>query len=130
MLKLIYGLYRLPALTRVQFNDHWQRVHAPLVRERAALLGILRYVQCHTVDDSRLDALTARSGGTGFDGVAELWFDPAQLVANHDNPLAQRAGRELYLDEQRFIDFSRSVITIAQEHEVVPCWSPGTGVST
>ena len=47
--KLVYALRRLPHLSREEFQRYWREVHAPLVAERASVLGITRYVQCHTL---------------------------------------------------------------------------------
>lgn len=121
MLKLSFCLHRLPGFSRAQFQDYWRRVHAPLVLERAALLRIRRYVQVHTLDDARFAPfLASRGGADAFDGVAELWFDSAEdLFVGADDAQVRKAGRELYEDEQRFIDLARSPLFFAEEHEVV-----------
>jgi uncharacterized protein (TIGR02118 family) len=125
-LKLVFCLHRLPGLSRTEFQDHWRRVHAPLVLERAALLRIRRYVQSHTLEDPRFAAfLASRGGREAYDGIAELWFESFDdLAAGQDDPRVQQAGRELREDEQRFIDLPRSPMFFAQEHEVVAYRGP------
>ena len=76
MVKLIFCLHRRPELSREQFQAYWRDRHAPLVASFAPVLGIRRYVQCHTLDDVSFAAMTASRGSLpGYDGVAELWFD-------------------------------------------------------
>jgi len=121
MIKIVYCLHRLPHLSRTEFHDHWRSVHGPLVAERAALLGIRRYVQCHTLDDASTAHLAALRGGVGaYDGVAELWLDGVGAGRPVPSAQAQRAAHELLEDERRFIDLSRSCLFVAEEHEVVP----------
>lgn len=122
MIKLVYCLRRLPELSREEFQRYWRQTHGPLVRERAQALGIRRYVQVHTLDSPLNEVLAASRGSTGeaFDGVAELWWESAEsLAAATGTPEGRRAARELLEDEKRFIDFSRSVVFVAEEHPVV-----------
>lgn len=44
MFKLTYCLRRKPGMTWDEFSTYWRDVHAPLVKERAEVLGIRRYV--------------------------------------------------------------------------------------
>jgi|SRR5437867_4798893 len=121
MIKIIYCLHRLPHLLRAEFHAYWRSVHGPLVAERAALLGIRRYVQCHAIDEASYAQLPAsRDGLTGYDGVAELWLDGTAAAPAASHPAARRAARELLDDERRFIDLSRSCLFVTEEHEIVP----------
>ncbi len=72
MIKLVYCLRRLPDLSRQEFQRYWWETHGPLVLERAAALGIRRYVQVHTLDTPLNEALRASRGSAeeAFDGVA------------------------------------------------------------
>ena len=55
-----------------------------------------------------------------YDGVAELWWDsPESFAAGGSTPERRQAARELFQDEKRFIDFSRSLAFVAQEHPFV-----------
>jgi uncharacterized protein (TIGR02118 family) len=122
MLKLIYCVRRLPTMSRDEFQSYWRETHGPLVRERAQVLGIRRYVQVHTLDSSLNEAMRASRGTDPdvFDGVAELWWDSAEsFSAGASTPGGRQAARELYEDEKRFIDFSRSTAFVAQEHQFV-----------
>ena len=120
MLKLVYCLRRRPELSVENFQRYWREVHAPLVAERAALLGIKRYVQVHTGMPEVNEVLQARNGGSPepYDGVAELWVESLDALASED-PAVQQAAAELLADEGNFIDLARSPIWIAQEHVVI-----------
>lgn len=120
MLKLTYCLRRKPGMSWDEFSTYWRDVHAPLVKERAPILGIKRYVQVRTLQDRQtLAALQARNGGSPepFDGIAELWFEPSERDAGGE--AARTAGRELLEDERNFIDLPNSPIWYGEEWEVV-----------
>jgi len=126
MVKLVYALRRLPHLSREEFQRYWREVHAPLVAERASVLGIRRYVQCHTRSDAGSDAahagFQARNGGSPapFDGFAELWFEPpASDRSEADAQAAAQAAAELLDDERNFIDLPNSPATMTDEHHIV-----------
>lgn len=122
MVKLVYCLRRLPHLTREEFQRYWRETHGPLVRERAGVLGIKRYVQIHTLDSPLNEALrrSRNSPEEPFDGVAELWWESVEaLAASTSTEEGRRAGRQLFEDEKNFIDFGRSVIFVAEEKPVV-----------
>ena len=92
---------------------------AGLVRERAEILGIKRYVQVRTLQDRELHArLQSRNGGSPepFDGIAELWFES---LAGTGHPNAGQASRELLEDERNFIDLPNSPIWYGEETVVV-----------
>lgn len=120
MIRLIFCLRRLPALSQAEFQDYWRNVHAPLVAERAAALRIARYVQHHTLYDPALRPLLGpRAVDDPYDGVAELgWHDLGDLRGN-DSDAARQAGRDLLEDERRFIDLPRSPIFLARSDVIV-----------
>ena len=126
MVKLVYALRRLPHLSREEFQRYWREVHAPLVAERASVLGIRRYVQCHTRIDASSDAahagFQARNDGSPppFDGFAELWFEPpASDRSDAEAQAAAQAAAELLADERNFIDLPNSPATMTDEHYIV-----------
>ena len=121
MVKLVFCLRRREGLSREEFQRYWREHHAPLVRSWAPVMGVRRYVQLHTLDSPLNDALRApRDGPEPYDGIAELWWDDeAALAASTNTAEGRRGAREMLEDEARFIDFSRSPIWIAEEHEIV-----------
>lgn len=126
MIKLTFCLRRLPHLSREEFQRYWRETHAPLVAERAKVLGILRYVQCHTGHDAlNAGAQASRSGPEAYDGVAELWFESEAALAANAGPAAAKAAAELLDDEKRFIDLANSPLWWGEEHEIVgPAGAP------
>ena len=122
MIKLAYCLRRRPEIDREAFQEYWRTTHAPLVRAAAEVLGVRRYVQCHTVSTALDEALATSRGCTveAFDGIAELWWDDeAALMAGSSSPEGQAAGVILLKDEANFIDFTRSAIFFVRENVVV-----------
>ena len=67
--RIVFPLRRLPHLSRDEFQEYWLSTHAPLVASHAATLGIVRYQQVHTRQETRVTEVPC------FDGVAELWVD-------------------------------------------------------
>jgi len=122
MVKLVFCLRRLPHLSREEFQRYWRETHAPLVRERAAAIGALRYVQVHTAHDAANEMLRASRGGPeAYDGVAELWFESVEAIgAGMADEAGRRAAAELLADEKKFIDLARSPLWLADEHAVLP----------
>jgi len=121
MIKIVFCIRRLPALTRAEFHEYWRDCHAPLVREVAPVLRIRRYVQSYTIDIAAISAaVEARAGLPAFDGVAELWWDTAQdIVAVGDTKEGRDAGRRLLADERTFIDLAASSIFYTREHAII-----------
>jgi len=121
MVKLTFCLRRLESLSRDEFQRYWLETHGPLVRERASVLGVLRYVQLHTGYDALNPALQGGRGGPEpYDGVAELWFEsPAAIGQAMATEEGRRAALEVLEDERRFIDLARSPLWLADEHVIV-----------
>jgi hypothetical protein len=105
--RIIFPLRRLAHLDRESFQDYWLNQHASLVKKHARTLGIIRYQQVHTLQDTRPTKVDS------FDGVAEIWADPNVAEGT---PSEQRdAGIALFEDERTFIDLARSPIWVAEE---------------
>lgn len=121
MVKLVFCLKRLPELSLADFQRYWLETHGPLVRRHAATLRIKRYIQVHTLDSPVNEAMRAgRGAGEPYDGVAELWWDSVQDLAGATaSPEGRAASRELFEDERRFIDFSRSAVWVGEEHSIL-----------
>jgi uncharacterized protein (TIGR02118 family) len=121
MIKLVYCLRRLPALSFERFSHYWSNEHAALVRRHAAALGIFRYVQCHaTAHEANSELRINRNLHEPFDGVAEIYFESLEALAKANlSDEARAAQDQLVADEDRFIDRSRSSLFIAQENIVI-----------
>ena len=121
MIKLTFCLVRLPHLSREAFQAYWFDTHAPLVASVAETLKIRRYVQLHSLPETVNAGVGAsRQAPPEFDGVAQLWFDSLEALAeNGRRPEAQAAGALLLEDERRFIDLPKSPLWWGQERVVV-----------
>ena len=120
MIKLVFRLRRRPELSRDEFQRYWYETHAPLVRDRAQVLGILRYVQVHSLEDSVNAGLQrSRGGPPSYDGVAELWYDSLESMRLNRTEASSQAARDLLEDERKFIDLANSPLWFAEERPVV-----------
>ena len=121
MIKLTFCLRRLPHLSREAFQDYWWNTHGPLVASVAETLQIRRYVQLHSLPaDASAGIRALRNTVEEYDGVAELWFDSLESLAqNGQRPEAQAAGAMLLEDEKKFIDLPNSPLWWGEERTVV-----------
>lgn len=122
MLRVTFCLKRLPGLTREEFQVYWRSKHAPLVRENAAVLGIRKYVQSHSLTLPGAFPLADARGSTGrdYDGVAQLWWDDmASFVAAGSTEAGRAAGALLLADERMFIDLPNSPIFLSEDFHVI-----------
>lgn len=123
MIKMIFCVKRKSTVSPDDFYKYWLDQHGPLVKSQAVDLGIRRYVQSHTQQADFGDAVSSGRGmkQTGFDGVAELWWDSFEsLQAVLNTEPGQAAGALLAEDEEKFIDMAASTIFFTEEHEVIP----------
>jgi uncharacterized protein (TIGR02118 family) len=120
MVKVIFCLKRRSDVSAEEFSRYWREEHGPLVRARAATLGIRRYIQCRPVLGPAASSLAAVRGSVErFDGVAELWFDDIGAIAGEGLDAAgRRAARALLEDEATFIDLPNSPIWVYEEEEL------------
>ena len=51
MIRLVFLLRRAPNLSLEEFHTYWRDTHGPLVASYATVVGMLRYVQVHALDD-------------------------------------------------------------------------------
>jgi len=120
-IKLVHFFRRLPDLSLQECQTYWRETHGSLVRRHATALGLMCYVQAHTLDDPLNDAMRAMRGALEpYDGVNELWWkDRDSLERSLSTPEGQQAWKLLRQDEQRFMDASRSSSWLAKEDVVV-----------
>ena len=85
--------------------------------EEADLLGMRRYVQLHPLSEAECEKLdNGRGGEASFDATAEIWVDDYDFYLEHWwSDAGQAALQKLMDDEQKFIDWSRSVMTCSRE---------------
>ena len=99
MIKQVSFFKRRDDLSPEEFRDHWLNAHADVVRQ---LNGIVRYVQNH--------ALEPRSG---FDGIAEVWFEDIESMREVVDTPELAAIRS---DEENFIDLNTMGTVLTTEY--------------
>jgi hypothetical protein len=115
-LRLTAALRRHPDLTRHEFTTHWRDVHGPLALANPDVFGFRRYVQLHTPDDAEsFPPAMARGAPAPFDGVSEIWRDPA--TASEDRQDEVRAT--IMADEARFVDVEASPVWLGRVHSII-----------
>jgi len=115
--RLVYIYRRRPDLTSASFLEYWQGVHAPLVEQHAASLGIKGYIQLHTVDDETNDWLQASRGSLdAYDGAAEYFVDLDAFTNAVTTSQGQQRLQLLIDDKANFADLAQSAVWLADEH--------------
>ena len=104
----------LAELSEAEFVAHYTGHHGPLVAGHAKHLGLRRYRQVPTGEAALCEAL--RDLGLGQASApavfAELVVGPPRLTLGSLRARRQ-ATREIKIDEQRHIDFGRSMLLLA-----------------
>ena len=122
MIRVTFLLRRKPGLERAAFYDYWLNSHGPLVASVAHDLGMLRYVQVHTLGDPADAGMAEARGGMEpvYDGVAEVWFESRDsFVKTLETDTGKTAGARLIEDEKTFIDLANSPLWLAYEYPQV-----------
>ena len=118
MIKLISLIPRKPGLTRQQFIDHYEAVHAPLAL--SLFPQIARYVRNYpTGDDNMHYAGKIDCPGLPYDAVTEQWFSDRAAYDAMMRSFASDPARfkDLSEDEDRFIDKGRMIMFLVEERD-------------
>lgn len=110
MNQMTIALTRLPDLSREDFQSYWFEHHSPLVRQYADLLGIVGYIQLHTLAAPPANGSANREArDPPFDGLALVRFlSREDFEMRLKDPQSLEASRRLADDERKFIDHTRS----------------------
>ncbi|MCP4005297.1 MAG: EthD domain-containing protein [bacterium] len=117
MIKLVYCVRRNPALSAEEFRKTWLNDHGPLVKSLRKVLGMVRYVQSHTLVEASEAVRQPRGAAPPYDGITEVWFERLESLGV-DAEAATEAARLLLEDEKRFIDLENSAVFLTEEHEI------------
>ena len=72
------------------------------------------------MQDAGIDLRQSRGGPEQYDGVAQLWWDSFEDLAQRlAQPQAVEAGRALLEDERKFIDLARSPLWWGEEKTII-----------
>jgi uncharacterized protein (TIGR02118 family) len=117
MIKVVACIDRKPGMAVAAFQDYWLNRHPAVVLK---LPGLRRYLQSHVRPSGY------RGGRVlAHDGIAELWFDdPAALKAANDGPEIAA----VLADEASFLDTSRRIVLVCDEHVIVDRPAPAGAV--
>jgi len=105
MIKGIAIVTRKPGMPDAEFHRYWREVHGPIA---LSITGLRRYVQSHR------SAHEFPGFACPYDGVAEIWFDDLQTLANLPNDPGYVNGAQA--DEPNFIDTDKLVFLATREH--------------
>src|SRR5262245_19948594 len=94
-MKTLALIARRPDLTRGDFRDHYEEIHAPLA-VRTLLEGTTRYVRHHLRDEL--------FGRPAFDVVTAFWYRDAAAAAEILRRTETPAGDAIREDELTFMD--------------------------
>jgi uncharacterized protein (TIGR02118 family) len=115
MIKLVALLKRRPDVPLADFLDYYEHQHAPLFARSIpdeVAGAILYYVQNHPIQ------LGGGSSEPPFDCVTEFGFDDVEAMRRWTSWYLSDAGQVLRDDEERFMDTSRRVVIITEEHRL------------
>ena len=110
MIKLTFALVRRADFTRERFQAYWFEQHGPLVRGLAEALGIVEYVQLHSLDEPAEGKASDRlRWSPSYDGLAQIWYaNRRDFEVRMAMPVGREAAAMLRNDELRFIDRKNS----------------------
>ncbi len=116
MVKFVGLMRRKPGMTRAEFVNYWQNVHAPLamgVKEFGRF--VRKYVQNIPIEAAA--SVPDLPGSPGFDGVAELWFDD---IDDATKAFAEPRYLEVIrADELKFLDLPNCVVLVVREVQLI-----------
>jgi hypothetical protein len=123
VVKLVYCVRKREDMSDADFRGYWLNRHGPLVRglwEKGTFPGMLRYVQSHTDLEASESVRASRGAKPPYDGITEVWMDPAQQGSADDavRAASAAAGKVLLEDESTFIDFANSAVFVTREHTI------------
>jgi uncharacterized protein (TIGR02118 family) len=99
MIRSLALIVRRPDLTRRNFRDHYEDVHAPLALPY--MRGLKHYLRNHVAEE--LNGIEP-----GFDVMTEFSYERAEDVAHIVNLLQSPEGEPILRDELTFMDKARN----------------------
>ena len=106
MIKTIALITRKEGVTRKEFAQHYEEVHAPLALKH--LTTIKRYVRNHVISTLVPSLLE-------FDCISEFWFESLEDAMRVQEFSQSEAGQVLRDDEARFMDSSKTLSFLVEE---------------
>ena len=115
MIKIVALIKRRADVTLDAFRDYYEHSHAPLFQRSIpddVAAVITHYVQNHAVrlGDGATDA--------PYDCITEIGFDDIEGMRTWSRWYLGEEGKVLRDDEERFMDTSRRVVIVTDEHRI------------
>ena len=108
-MKTLALIVRRPDLTRAEFRDHYEHVHAPLA-VRTLLEGTTRYIRNHLREEL--------FGVPAFDVVSAFWYRDAAAAIGVMRRTETPAGDAIRADELAFMDKPANTFFAVEERAV------------
>jgi len=108
-MKTLALIVRRPDLTRAEFRDHYEDVHAPLA-VRTLLEGTTRYVRNHLREEL--------FGEPAFDVVSAFWYRDAEAAVGVMRRTETPAGDAIRADELTFMNKPANTFFVVTEQLV------------
>lgn len=117
--KMIVEVWKRPDLSDDAFHARWRGAHADLARKVKKAMGFIRYVQSHRDRSFPIELSATRGWLPEPDGITEVWWSSESAMrAAFTSPEAAEASALLAADEQEFVDPTRSIAFLAEEHHI------------
>ena len=114
---------RLPHLSREEFLEYWAKKHTRAAGPDAAkILGMKKYAQVRALPEDVNARVAASRPGVEpeFDGIAEVWVESLEAYERDwHSPEGSAVYQRFLDDEANFVDWSRSVVFLAEERVIV-----------
>lgn len=107
MVKVIELVRRKPGLSREEFSEHYEKVHAPLTLKYFST--IKRYVRNHVIPTPGIQE-------PEFDCVTEVWYDDMEGYQAGIDFWQSEAGQVIRDDEEKFVDGNKLVFFLVEEN--------------
>ena len=105
MIKAISFLCRKPGLSRVEFIEHYEEVHAPLAMKH---FPFKKYVRNYVLGKPN-------TSGPEFDCITEVWFETMEDCEAAAAFSASDDYKVISDDEEKFMDSSKIVAFLVDE---------------
>jgi len=106
MIKTIALIHRKAGISREEFAQHYEEVHAPLALKHLPM--IKRYIRNHVIDVPGME-------GPDFDCVSEFWFDSIEDAMEVAEWAQSDDGQVIRDDEAMFMDSSKTISFMVDE---------------
>jgi uncharacterized protein (TIGR02118 family) len=111
-------IVRRPDVTRREFRDHYEDIHAPLALP--LMQGLKRYLRNHV--QVALDGVEP-----AFDVLSQFTFESVEVAARMQSVLQSEAGKVIHEDEATFMDPPRNSFFAISQPQVVIDGAAGAG---